>query len=101
VELVADCAHGTSGRDVTIQLRQTGVTWQEVGDALVVLDFDGSVYLQVNGSGRALWERLGEPATEADLVELLRERFGIDESRASSDVRAFVAELRRRDLVVE
>jgi len=37
-----------------MQLRQTGVTWQVVGDDVVALDFDGSVYLQVNGSGRVL-----------------------------------------------
>ena len=85
---------------MTIQLRQSGVTWQVVGDDIIVLDFDGSVYLKVNGSGGVLWDRLGEPATETDLVALLTERFGIDESLAASDVHAFLAELRRRDLVI-
>lgn len=84
---------------MTIQLRQTGVTWQVVGDDVVALDFDGSVYLKINGSGRVLWERLVEPATETDLVGLLKERFGIDEERAETDVQAFLTELRRRDLV--
>ena len=84
---------------MTIQLRQTGVTWQVVGDDVVALDFDGSVYLKINGSGRVLWERLTEPSSEADLVTLLRDRFGIDESRAETDVQAFLRDLRRRDLV--
>lgn len=86
---------------MTIKLRQSGVTWQVVGDDIIVLDFDGSMYLKVNGSGRVLWERLAEPADEVELVAVLRERFGIDESRAAADVGAFLTELRRRDLVVE
>lgn len=84
-----------------MQLREAGVTWQVVGDDIVALDFDGSVYLKVNGSGRVLWEGLREPTDEPKLIALLAERFGIDDARAATDVQAFLAELRRRDLLVE
>lgn len=82
-----------------MQLRQAGLTWQVVGDEVVVLDLDGSVYLRLNDSGRALWERLAEACSETDLVSTLVERYGIDEERAHTDVTGFLDELRRRGLL--
>jgi hypothetical protein len=84
-----------------MQLRQDRLTWHVAGDDVVVLDLGGSVYLKLNGTGRLLWERLAEGATEAELVAMLTDRFGIDGDRAEADVQAFVADLRRRELVVE
>lgn len=84
-----------------MQLRQSGMTWQVVGDEVVVLDLDGSVYFKVNGSGKLLWERLVEPATTAELVEVLTTNFDVDDERAAADVDAFVAQLRTKQLVEE
>ena len=84
-----------------MQLRQSGITWQVVGDDVVVLDLDGSVYLKLNGSGRFLWEQLADGSTEADLVAALSDRYGIDDDRARADVAAFLADARRRDLIAE
>ena len=66
-----------------MQLRQSGLTWHVVGDDVVVLDLNGSVYLRLNGSARVLWERLVEPCTDADLAATLVERFGISDERAA------------------
>jgi hypothetical protein len=84
-----------------MQLKQDGVSWHLVGDDIVVLDLNGSMYLKLSGSGRVLWERLAEPAEEADLSAALVDAYGIDADRAATDVAAFVADLRRRDLLVE
>ena len=66
-----------------MQLRQSGLTWHVVGDDVVVLDLNGSVYLKLNGSARVLWEQLVEPCTDADLAATLVERFGISDERAA------------------
>jgi len=84
---------------VTMQLRQADLTWQIAGDDVVVLDLEGSVYFKLNGSGRVLWEALTEPRTEPELAAALVERYGIDESRAATDVAAFLADLRARGLL--
>ncbi len=84
-----------------MQLRQDGLSWHIAGDEIVILDLEGSVYLKLNGSGRTLWERLGTPATEADLVAVLLDGYDIDEARATADVTTFVADLRQRDLVTD
>ncbi len=84
-----------------MQLRQGNLTWQVVGDDVVVLDLEGSVYLKVNGSGRVLWEALIQPSNESQLVARLVEQYGISEEQAAGDVRAFLADLRARDLLAE
>jgi hypothetical protein len=84
-----------------MQLRQDRLTWHVVGENVVVLDLDGSVYLQVNGSGRLLWESLAESASEDELVATLVEHYGIESSRAAADVESFLAEVRRRDLLAD
>jgi hypothetical protein len=86
---------------MTMQLRQSGLTWHVVGDDVVVLDLNGSVYLRLNGSARVLWEQLVEPCTDADLAATLVERFGISDERGATDVAAFVGDLRARDLLAE
>jgi hypothetical protein len=86
---------------VMMQLRQGNLTWQVVGDDVVVLDLEGSVYLKVNGSGRVLWEALNQPCDESQLVARLVDQYGISEEQASGDVRAFLADLRARDLLAE
>jgi hypothetical protein len=84
-----------------MQLRSTGLTWQIVGDEVVVLDLEGSTYLKLHGSGRALWEALTEPRTADDLVVLLVDRYSIDAGRAMGDVVSFLDDLRARRLLDE
>jgi hypothetical protein len=84
-----------------MKLRETDVAWQVAGDDVVVLDLDGSVYLKLNGTGRVLWEALAESRTEGELTAELVERYGIDESRAATDVAGFLADLRARRLLVD
>ena len=86
---------------LVVQLRQSDLTWQIAGDEVVVLDLGGSVYLRLNGSARTLWESLAEATTEAELEQVLVDRFGIDASLARADVGSFLAELRSRNLLVE
>jgi Coenzyme PQQ synthesis protein D (PqqD) len=86
---------------VMMQLRQGDLTWQIAGDDVVVLDLAGSVYLKLNGTGRVLWEHLADPTTDRELVAALVEAYGIEETRASADVDAFLTDLRARGLLVE
>ena len=82
-----------------MQLRQAGLTWHVVGDDVVVLDLKGSVYLKLNGSARALWERCARAAHRGCPRIALLERFDIGDERATADVAAFLADLRPRDLL--
>ena len=82
-----------------MKLRDQNLTWQVVGEDVVILDLQESVYLKLNGSGRVLWEALADSRTESELVAVLVGTFGIDEDRATSDVASFVGQLRGRGLI--
>jgi hypothetical protein len=82
-----------------MRLRDQNLTWQVVGEEVVILDLEGSVYLKLNGSGRVLWETLVDPRTEPELVAVLVDKFGIDEELATRDVASFVEQLRGRGLI--
>lgn len=83
----------------TQRLRRDGVLWQEVDGQIVVLDADKSFFLAVNSAGAVLWQALAEGCSTDHLAEILVQRFGIDEGQVASDVRRFIADLDRRNLL--
>ena len=82
-----------------LRLRSGDLFWRASGGEVVALDADASRYFSANPTASVLWERLEHGATEEDLVETLRERYGVAEEVAAADVAAFVADLRGRGLL--
>jgi hypothetical protein len=66
----------------------------------VALDLRESRYLAINETGKVLWGALTDGATHEELVERLVDTFGVDQSRAATDVDAFTTELDSRGLLV-
>ena len=82
-----------------IRLRADSLFWRESGGEIVALDAAASRYFAANPSAAALWERLGDGATEADLVDSLCERYEVPRDIAEADVTAFVEQLSSRGLL--
>jgi hypothetical protein len=82
-----------------LRLRDEDVFWRESGREIVALDATASRYFSANPSAAALWKRLGEGATEAELADTLCERYGIARARAEADVREFVEQLSGQGLL--
>jgi len=80
-------------------LRPDAVEWRAVEGEVVALDVRRSLYLAINASGAALWALVAEGTDREALVAQLRERFDVPVQRAGADADAFVAELRRHDLL--
>jgi hypothetical protein len=86
----------------TLVLREDAVSWAPTEqDAIVILDLRSSLYLSLNASGSLLWQKIAQGATQDELRQALRDRFGLDAGQADVDVNAFLAALRSRDLIVE
>ena len=83
----------------TLRLRSDDLFWRESGGEIVALDASASRYFAANPSAAALWERLREGATEAELADALCERYGVSRDVASADVKAFVEQLSARGLL--
>ncbi|WP_369140379.1 PqqD family protein [Modestobacter versicolor] len=88
----------TEGGD-QIRFRPGAVSWREADGEVIVLDLRTSDYLGVNRAGSVLWTAIAGGTTEAALVDALQEAFGLDRARAESDVAAFLADARSRDVL--
>jgi Coenzyme PQQ synthesis protein D (PqqD) len=82
-----------------IRLRADNLFWREADGEIVALDAGESRYLLANSSAAALWTRLSEGATEADLVDALCDRYGVSRGVAGADVAAFLKQLSARGLL--
>lgn len=83
----------------SVSVRTEDVVSTVVDGQVVLLDLRRATYLRINRSGRVLWERLELGASRDELSTALAQRYGIDASRASTDVEQFLAMLEARDLL--
>jgi hypothetical protein len=85
---------------VTTLRRHPDVAWQAIGDEAVLMSLADRKILGLNPVGALVWS-LVEERDEDGLVAAVVERFATGDDEAREDVRAFVALLRERGLVVE
>jgi hypothetical protein len=84
-----------------LRLRSEGLTWLETDHELVALDEQAATYLSGNPTATLLWTALAEGTTRDQLVDTLVDAYHVERGRAESDVEAFVADLRGRNLLEE
>jgi hypothetical protein len=82
-----------------IRLRDASLFWRESGGEIVALDAATSRYFAANASAAALWKRIRDGATEADLVDALCDRYEVSRDTAQADVTAFLEQLSSRGLL--
>lgn len=87
--------------DSTRVRRAPGVVFQNLGDedGAVLLNVETGVYHGLNPVGARIWEFLESSSSEEDLTRRVAEEFGVEESVAEPDVRAFIDGLSTRKLV--
>lgn len=85
---------------MTLRLRTKELSWRKIDEEIVALDGRTSDYLAISGSGALLWPLLVDGATPEQLVSVLVDSYGIDESRAAADTDAFVCSLSEQGLLV-
>jgi hypothetical protein len=84
-----------------LALRSAAVAGRSFGDETIILDLRESLYLSTNPAGTLLWRLLESSTTRSEMVDALQAEFAVDRGRAGTDVDAFVADCRRRQLLDE
>jgi len=95
-------AEQAEGEDVGCWRRSTGFVARRVAGELVVVPVlrdeatPGATlpFFVLNETGEVLWESLGEPRRNDELVRVLTGTWEVSAERAREDVAAFLAELR-------
>lgn len=71
----------------------------EVDRTVVMLSIVQGMYYGMEGAGRRIWALLEQPRTVSDLCQQLLEEFDVDPGQCETDVRQFLEELQRADLI--
>ena len=86
-------------REGSLALRTENIDWRLVDGEVVAVDLSSKAYFATNASGALLWSRLHSGADREELVELLRERYGLTTDMEERDVDAFLDHLAERGLL--
>lgn len=79
--------------------RAPNVIFKEVGDELVLLDFDGAVYYGLDEVGARIWQLLGETESVDTIVATLAAEYDATPETLRADVERLLRELAERGLV--
>ena len=62
---------------------------------------DFHAMISLNGTAKDMWEHLQSETDEAAIVKAIADKYEADEAEVLADVKAFVASLRKADLILE
>ena len=76
-----------------LRARTEDLVYRDVDDTVVMLDLRTQHYLSLNESGAELWPLITRGAQRDELVDALRDRFGLSDDDAARDVGALIEQL--------
>ena len=85
--------------DATVLRRSPQAVAAEVGDEIVFLHEDDSVYYSLDGVGAFLWRALARPRTVQQLIDLVLEEYDVGTEQFRADLDALAGALRAKGLL--
>jgi hypothetical protein len=82
-----------------IRIRTRGVSSRRIGPDTLLLDFQTSRYLRLNGTGTMLYRLLGEGRSRDELVTAMVVEYDIETTTAANDVDDFLGMLQHAGLI--
>jgi hypothetical protein len=73
----------------------------ELDGEICLFDPNKAKYLNLNGSGSAIWHLLAEPMDKGAIVAKLLERYEIEEATCQREVEAFLQDVTEQGLVLQ
>lgn len=83
----------------TVVARGTSHVETEVADQIMMMSIEQGKYYALEGTAKAIWQRLTEPTTIGDLVAGLVEDYDVDPAQCQADVTAFLQDMIENGLV--
>jgi hypothetical protein len=82
------------------RINEPAVISEVIEGEAIILNFESGTYYSLNESARSIWQDLAAGVTTALLAERLGSRYGPGVIPCAADIRGFVAELEREQLIV-
>lgn len=83
----------------TIVARNAAIIDSVLDDEVIVVNPESGETIVLEGSGRAIWEQIGEPRKVADICAAIEVRYAVDPARCLVEVCAFLEELAAKGMV--
>ena len=77
-----------------------GVIYKQVGDELVLLDFERGIYYGLDTIGARIWQVIADEKPVDGLVAELLEEYDVERETLEKDVARLLEELREKGLLV-
>lgn len=72
---------------------------RKIGDEIFIFDRKLSRIHTFNKVGTVIWEQLKENADVESILDSLTERFDVDRKTADNDLKEFIEELEKKDII--
>ena len=79
--------------------RKKGLFWRRMFDRVIVLDPHSEELFHFMGSSEAIWNLFDVSRSPDEAVGRLAQELGLEVAEIAGDVKAFIDDLRRRDLL--
>ena len=77
-----------------------GVIFKQVGDELVLLDFERGIYYGLDTIGARIWQVIADEKPVGEVVTELLEEYDVDRATLENDITRLLDELREKGLLV-
>lgn len=81
--------------------RKARIPWRVIDEEVVIVDLTGNTVLQLNETGRTIWEKIDGTTTLSGIIDGIVEEFETDRKTASSDTIRFIDLLSKKELIHE
>ena len=78
-----------------------GVVFKQVGDELVLLDFDRGIYYGLDPIGARMWQLLAAGQSADAAVEVLVDEYDVSREEVMRDLDRLISELREQRLLID
>jgi len=79
--------------------RNKDIVFKEVDGMVYILDSQKSIIRTLNGTASLVWRSLNKPQSIKKLTQLLSKNFKVEEKEASSDLKRFVLQYLKEELL--
>jgi len=79
--------------------KQKKIPWREIEGEVIIVDLDKENVLNLNATGKEIWNSINGTLSAADITQKLTEIYEVEEAQAKKDVTLFINKLLEKGLI--
>ena len=79
--------------------KQKKLPWREIEGEVIIVDLDKETVLNLNETGKEIWNSINGTLSAADITKKLTEIYEVEDAQAKKDVTIFIDKLLEKGLI--